>query len=74
MTGGEDYVIGPYSIVFTAGIKQAKFNVAINNDRIFETDETFTLTINSSSLPSDVIVNDQDKATVTIVDDDGKLY
>ena len=74
MTGGEDYIIGPYNVIFTAGIEEAKFNVTINNDRIFEMNETFTLTINSSSLPSDVIVNDQDKATVTIVDDDGKLY
>lgn len=34
--------------------------------------ESFTLTINPLSLPNDIIMGDPDKATVTIMDNDGQ--
>ena len=51
----------------------ASFAVAIINDNMLEDNENFSLTINSSSLPTGVILDAVSQTTVTIVDDDGKL-
>ena len=48
------------------------FDIPINNDMILEGLEDFMLTIDPSSLPTDVSVGDPGQATVTIVDDDCK--
>ena len=48
------------------------FSISINNDNIFEENENFTLTINSS-LPTGVMVGNPGQATVTIVNNDCKL-
>ena len=45
----------------------------INDDNIFENNENFMLTINSSSLPSNVTIADLSEAAVTIIDDDRKI-
>ena len=50
----------------------ALFDILINNDNIFENNETFNLIINVFSLPSNVTVGDTNQATVTIMNDDGK--
>ena len=50
----------------------ASFDVAIANDSILEVDENFELIINMSSLPNDVTIGVPGRATVIIVDDDGK--
>ena len=50
---------------------RALFNVPINDDNIFESDETFTLTIDSNSLPTGVTRGITGVVTVTIVDNDG---
>lgn len=39
-----------------------------------EDDENFTLTFNTSSLPEDIFVGDGNETTVTIANDDCKLY
>ena len=67
-----DYTSGPYNVTFPAGQTTATFNVPINDDDILEGSENFILTINPSSLPSDVSVGDPDQATVTIEDNDRK--
>ena len=71
-----DYGSGPYTVTFPAGVTSVPFNVSINDDMIFEGNENFTLTINSSSLPTGgtVIVGSPDQATVTIVDNDRKPF
>ena len=46
--------------------------VPIFQDIISESDERFNLTIDTSSLPSSVTVDDPDQVRVTIVDDSGK--
>jgi len=69
---GVDYVSGPYNVTIPAGMTRASFNVSIINDSIFEFDENFTLTIISTSHPSNVTMTDPAQTTVTIVDDDGK--
>ena len=58
--------------MFPAGVTNAPLNILINDDNILEDDENFTVTINSSSLPSGVTVGDPGEATVTIKDNDGK--
>ena len=67
-----DYTSGPYSVTFPAGVTSVLFNISINDDNIFEENENFTLTINSS-LSTVVMVGDPGEATVTIVDNDCKL-
>ena len=49
------------------------FDIPINDDDILEGNENFTLTIDPSSLPTGVTVGIPDQATVTVVDNDGKL-
>ena len=71
--GGIDYDSGPYTVIVPAGVTSVSFDVPISDDNIFKSNGTFILTINSSSLPSDVIVGNPGQAIVTIVDDDRKL-
>ena len=68
-----DYSSGSYNVIFSAGETTAAFNVLITDDNILEGNENFMLTINSSSLPSNVTVGDPGEATVTIVDNDCKV-
>ena len=68
-----DYTSGPYTVTFLPGQTTATFDVPIIDDNILEGNENFILTIDSSSLPSDVTVGSPGQATVNIVDDDRKL-
>jgi len=70
--GGVDYDTGPHTVKFLAGQVNASFQVPINDDNILEANESFTLTIDISSLPNGVTVGDPGNTTVIIVDDDGK--
>ena len=70
--GGVDYDSGSYSVIIPAGEKNIPLNISINDDNIFEHNETFTLTINVSSLPSDVYIGNRNETIVTIVDNDSK--
>ena len=67
-----DYTSGPYSVTFPAGVMSVPFSISINDDNIFEENENFTLTINSS-LPTGVMAGNPGQATMTIVDNDCKL-
>ena len=67
-----DYGSGTYQVTFTAGTTEASFNVSLNDDIVFESNENFMITIDSSSLPSNVTVGDPSRVTVIIVDNDGK--
>ena len=64
-----DYTSGPYSVTFLVGDITSLLDIPINDDNIFEENENFTLTINSS-LPTGVMVGNPGQATVTIVDND----
>ena len=70
-TPGEDYK-PKYEVTFQYGTTKAKLNITIINDPLLEPDEKFTLTINSSSLPSNVTAGSPSNATVTILNDDCK--
>ena len=75
VTGGTDYVSGPYNATFSAGRTTALFNVAIITDTVLESNEEVILTIDPSLLPSNVIAGSSDHSTITIVDDEeGKCH
>ena len=67
-----DYSSGPYYVTFPTKVTSVPFNISINDDNIFEENENFTLTINSS-LPTGVMVGNPGQATLTIMDNDCKL-
>ena len=67
-----DYTSGPYTVTISAGITMIAFDVPIMDYNIYEGNENFNLSINSSSLPTDVTRGNPGEATVTIVDDDRK--
>ena len=71
--GGVDYISGPYTVQFNAGVTEVPFNVALNDDSSKENNETFTLSINLSSLPNVINIGDHVQTTVTILNDDGKF-
>ena len=52
---------------------EALFSVGITDDNILENDEIFQLSINSSSLPNRVTVDNPSVVAVTIVDNDSEL-
>ena len=73
ITGGGDYESGPFSIRIPAGDISVGFNISIiDSINVFEANETFTLTIDPSSLPNRVYQQPNCMLTVTIVDDDGE--
>ena len=74
MIGGIDYVSGPYTVTFSAGKTEVSFDVTVTDDRLLESNERFQLSINSSSLPNRVTVDNPREVTVTIVDNDRKLF
>ena len=70
-----DYVFRPFSLPFTASVTSIPLRVQINDDDTFEGDERFTLTIDSTSLPKNVVVNEPSTVVIVISDDkDGKWY
>ena len=72
-TGGVDYTAGPYVVTIPAGDMRASADITINDDNILEGSETFTIEIDSSSLPTGVTVGGTGQATVAIDNDDSKL-
>ena len=54
-----------------AGGTVALLSVPINDDFTFEGNENFTLSIDPSSLSSDVTISNPSQATMTIIEDDG---
>ena len=68
-----DYTSGTYSVTFLAGTTGVALNIPIINNNKLDKNESFNLTINSSSLPIGAMVGYPGLATVTIVDFDGKL-
>ena len=69
--GGMDYASGPYSIVITAGHVRESFRILVRNEREMESNETFTLTIDTL-LQCEATVDDRSQTVVNIEDDDGE--
>lgn len=72
LVGGDDYGSGPYNVLFAAEETVAQFSVPITDDDLVEEEEKFSLDITSTSLPLNIKIGSPEKATVTIMDDDGK--
>ena len=72
--GGVDYNSGPYSVTFPAGMTNVSFIIIINNDNILEDNEEFNVTIDNSSLSNNITTDSLSRATVIIINDDGKWY
>ena len=70
---GSDYNAGPYSVTFPAGKTRASFSVKITDDTLGEGSEKFFLSIDQSSLPSNVSIGNHSRTTVTILDNDCKF-
>ena len=68
----EDYDSGPYSVTIPAGNRSVVFDVSIIDDNMLEMNETFELSIQSTSLPSKVFLSRTSRnpsmATVYILD------
>ena len=69
-----DYTSGPHTVRISTGLTNATFNISINDDIVVERDENFMLTINETSLPTNVTHGTPGEAIVTIANDDGKLF
>ena len=66
-----DYKMETHKVTFQKGTTKTTLNITINDDTVWEPNEDFTLTINASSLPSNVNVTEPCSTTVTILNDDG---
>ena len=70
--GGVDYYSGPYTVQFNVGVTRMILTVSIHDDNILEGNETFNLSIGTSSLPSRVTIGNPGETMVTILANDGK--
>ena len=69
-----DYENRPFTLKFTRFVTEFRFKVSIIDDNIFECNENFSLTIDSSKLPNNIIVVQPSEAVIEISDsDDGRF-
>ena len=67
-----DYELETHKVIFQKGTNHTTLTITIIDDTVWELNEDFTLTIDTSSLPSNVTVTKPGNTTVTILSDDGK--
>ena len=74
LTGDVDYMSGPFNVtILAAEMGRALLDIEIFSDDILEEVKSFSLIINPSSLPNNVVAGDLDQAVITIEDDSGNL-
>ena len=71
--GGVDYDSGPYSVTIPAGNTNVSFDINITIDNLVEDDEEFYLSIDPSSLSSNINTSSPYQTTVNIVNTKSKL-
>jgi len=64
--------MGRYDVTLVAGMSSTLANINIKEDTILEPQETFMLSILSTSSPNTLITGSPDEAIVTIIDNDRK--
>ena len=64
--------MGRYDVTLVAGMSSTLANINIKEDTILEPQETFMLSILSTSRPNNLITGSPDEAIVTIIDNDRK--
>ena len=72
--GNIDYYPGPYSVTIPAGETRASFDILIAGDTALEKNEVFTLSVNTDTLPTGGVRIYPYSVSVTIQNDDCKLY
>lgn len=72
VSGGINYISGPYTATFFAGTTNTSFDVVISDNDVHEEHAYFNVTIDPSSLPSDVMLGNNTEAQVIIDDNDCK--
>jgi len=72
LTGGSDYVPGPYNVTIPAGHTSVSFDVLIIDGNILEDNENFSLVIIPESLPKLLSHGNPGVATIIILNDDSK--
>ena len=72
LTGGGDYISGPYNVTIPAGHTNISFDISIIDNNVVEDDKIFSLAIAPESLSYFVSRGNPGVAMVTIVNDDGK--
>ena len=73
ITEGNDYVRETMDVGISSGEINVPYNFLITDDDIFGGNESFNVTIDSSSLPSRVLVQPDCVLMVTVVDNDCEL-
>ena len=68
---GDDYKSGPFNVTIPTGETTAYFNISVIDDDVFEADESFSVTIDPSSLSSTLLLRPSCLLIIRIVDDDG---
>ena len=72
---GVDYFSGPYLVAFPVGVTRAAFTVQINDNTAYKDNSFhFTLTIVSDTLSNYIIIGETGHTTITIIDDECKLW
>ena len=68
--GDCDYDAGPYFVTIPAGETESAFIASVNDDDVYEIDETFQLVIDHRELPSRISRADPYRSIVTILNDE----
>ena len=66
----DDYISGPYEVLFVSGRTDNILNITIVDDNLLEPVESFNLTIDS--LSGDATIGNLDNVMISIIDNDGK--
>ena len=65
----DDYISGPYDVIFLSGRTNYVINITIVDDNLLEPVESFNLTIDS--LSGDAMIGNLDHTMISIFDNDG---
>ena len=68
-----DYTMGLYNVTFPANVTTQLLDIPVCDDEVFESNESFSISVVSNSLPDNVMDGSLNQATIVIVDDDCKF-
>ena len=71
LTGGDDYVAGPFNVTIKKGTKSIYFNISIKDDDLYEGNEKFKCFIGEDT-PKGIVQASPHEAIVEIIDDECK--
>ena len=74
VTGNVDYQRRPFSLIFSGIVNSIPIIVRLIDDNIFEGNENFTLTIDSSKVPGNIMVAQPSEVVIVISDNNDGRY